>query len=279
MPSVLLTGAGRGIGRTSALRLAAAGWDVFAGVRRSEDGEALAQAGAGGRITPVILDVTDASQIAALDQVLPERLDALVNNAGIVLSGPVEGLSLEDLRNQLEVNLVGPVALTQALLPRLRATRGRIVFIGSVSGRVSAPLLGAYSASKFALEGLADALRMELRRWGIHVVLIEPGAIDTDLWRLAPEAAQESEDALSPDVRELYSQHLAGIRRTIPRMQKQASAPDTVAAAVERALTSSRPRARYLVGADAYSQIAMTAALPTRATDALFSWFTGTPSS
>ena len=279
MPSVLLTGAGRGIGRTSALRLAAAGWDVLAGVRRPEDGEALAAAaGAGGRITPVILDVTDASQIAALDQVLPERLDALVNNAGIVLSGPVEGLSLEDLRNQLEVNLVGPVALTQALLPRLRATRGRIVFIGSVSGRVSAPLLGAYSASKFALEGLADALRMELRRWGIHVVLIEPGAIDTDLWRLAPEAAQEAEDALSPDVRELYSQHLAGIRRTIPRMQKQASAPDTVAAAVERALTSTRPRARYLVGADARSQIAMTATLPTRATDALFSWFTGTPS-
>jgi len=279
MPSVLLTGAGRGIGRTSALRLAAAGWDVLAGVRRPEDGEALAAAaGTGGRITPVILDVTDASQIAALDQVLPERLDALVNNAGIVLSGPVEGLSLEDLRNQLEVNLVGPVALTQALLPRLRATRGRIVFIGSVSGRVSAPLLGAYSASKFALEGLADALRMELRRWGIHVVLIEPGAIDTDLWRLAPEAAQEAEDALSPDVRELYSQHLAGIRRTIPRMQKQASAPDTVAAAVERALTSTRPRARYLVGADARSQIAMTATLPTRATDALFSWFTGTPS-
>jgi NAD(P)-dependent dehydrogenase (short-subunit alcohol dehydrogenase family) len=288
MPSVLLTGAGRGIGRTSALRLAAAGWEVFAGVRRPEDGEALVQAagsssnsrngGGGGRIAPVILDVTDASQIAALDQTLPERLDALVNNAGIVLSGPVEGLSLEDLRNQLEVNLVGPVALTQALLPRLRASRGRIVFIGSVSGRVSAPLLGAYSASKFALEGLADALRMELRRWGIRVVLIEPGAIDTDLWRLAPEAAQEAEDALSPDVRELYSQHLDGIRRTIPRMQKQASAPDTVAAAVERALTSNRPRARYLVGADARSQIAITSTLPTRATDALFSWFTGTPS-
>jgi NAD(P)-dependent dehydrogenase (short-subunit alcohol dehydrogenase family) len=119
---------------------------------------------------------------------------------------------------------------------------------------------------------------MELRSWGIRVVLIEPGAIDTDLWRLAPEAAQEAEDALSPEVRELYSQHLAGIRKTIPRMQKQASAPDTVAAAVLRALTSSRPRARYLVGADAYSQIAMTAALPTRATDAVFSWFTGTPS-
>jgi NAD(P)-dependent dehydrogenase (short-subunit alcohol dehydrogenase family) len=119
---------------------------------------------------------------------------------------------------------------------------------------------------------------MELRRWGIRVVLIEPGAIDTDLWRLAPEAAKETEDALSPDVRALYSEHLAGIRKTIPRMQKQASAPDTVAAAVERALTASRPRARYLVGADARSQIVMNAALPTRALDAAISFFTGTPS-
>jgi len=279
VPSVLLTGAGRGIGRTSALRLAAGGWEVFAGVRRLEDGQALADAGgAGAKIVPVVLDVTDAQQVAALDQALPERIDALVNNAGIVLSGPVEGLALEDLRNQLEVNVVGQVAVTQALLPRLRTTRGRIVFIGSVSGRVSAPLLGAYSASKFALEGLADALRMELRRWDIRVVLIEPGAIDTDLWRLAPEAARETEDALSPEVRELYSEHLAGIRKTIPRMQKQASPPEAVAAAVERALTAGRPRARYLIGVDAHSQVVMDAVLPTRAIDAAVSFFTGTPS-
>jgi NAD(P)-dependent dehydrogenase (short-subunit alcohol dehydrogenase family) len=278
MPSVLMTGAGRGIGRTSALRLAANGWEVFAGVRRLEDGQALASDGTAGKIVPVLLDVTDAQQIAALDEALPERIDALVNNAGIVLSGPVEGLSIEDLRNQLEVNVVGQVAVTQALLPRLRTSRGRIVFIGSVSGRVSAPMLGAYSASKFALEGLADALRMELRRWDIRVVLIEPGAIDTDLWRLAPEAARETEDALSPEVRELYSEHLAGIRKTIPRMQKQASAPEAVAAAVERALTAGRPRARYLVGMDARSQVVMDAVLPTRAIDAAVSFFTGTPS-
>jgi len=273
-----MTGAGRGIGRTSALRLAANGWEVFAGVRRLEDGQALASDGTAGKIVPVLLDVTDAQQIAALDEALPERIDALVNNAGIVLSGPVEGLSIEDLRNQLEVNVVGQVAVTQALLPRLRTSRGRIVFIGSVSGRVSAPMLGAYSASKFALEGLADALRMELRRWDIRVVLIEPGAIDTDLWRLAPEAARETEDALSPEVRELYSEHLAGIRKTIPRMQKQASAPEAVAAAVERALTAGRPRARYLVGMDARSQVVMDAVLPTRAIDAAVSFFTGTPS-
>jgi NAD(P)-dependent dehydrogenase (short-subunit alcohol dehydrogenase family) len=278
MPSVLLTGAGRGIGRATALRLAAGGWEVFAGVRHPQDGEALAATSLARRIVPVVLDVTDAEQIAALDQMLPERIDALVNNAGIVVSGPVEGLSIEDLRRQLEVNVVGQVAVTQALLPRLRAARGRIVFISSVSGRVAAPMMGAYSASKFALEGLADTLRMELRRWGIRVVLIEPGAIDTDLWRQAPDTARETEDALSPEVRALYSDHLAGIRTTIPRMQKQASAPEAVAAAVERALTAKRPRARYLVGTDAYSQVAMRTALPTRATDAAVAWFTGTPS-
>lgn len=278
MPSVLLTGASRGIGRASALHLAKSGWEVFAGVRQPADGEALVAEGPTGKIVPVVLDVTDAQQVAALEEVLPERIDALVNNAGIVVSGPVEGLAIDELRHQFEVNVVGQVAVTQALLPRLRASGGRIVFISSVSARVSAPMLGAYSASKFALEGLADALRMELRRWGIQVVLIEPGAIDTDLWRLAPDAARETEEGLSPEVRSLYAEHLAGIQKTIPRMQKQASAPDAVTAAVLRALTATHPRARYLVGADARGQVAINAALPTRASDAIFAWFTGTPS-
>lgn len=278
MSSVLITGASRGIGRATALRLANLGWEVFAGVRRPEDGEELAGESPGGRIVPVVLDVTDGTQIAALEQALPERIDALVNNAGIVVSGPVEGLAIDELRHQFEVNVIGQVAVTQALLPRLRDAKGRIVFISSVSGRVSAPLVGAYSASKFALEGLADALRMELRRWNIQVVLIEPGAIDTDLWRLAPDTALATEEELSPGVRSLYADHLAGMRKTIPRIQKQASSTDAVTAAVERALTTARPRARYLVGADARGQVLLTAALPTRASDALFARFTGTPS-
>lgn len=278
MPSVLLTGASRGIGHATALRLAADGWEVFAGVRRPEDGEALSSASGAGRITPVLLDVTDREQIAALDQTLPARVDALVNNAGIVVAGPVEGVSIEDLRRQLEVNVVGQVAVTQALLPRLRASSGRLVFVSSIGGRVSTPMMGAYSASKFALEALADAFRMELRRWGIRVALIEPGAIDTDLWRLAPDTARDAEEALGPELRELYADHLVGIRKTIPRMQKQASAADAVAAAVERALTASRPRARYLVGTDAYLQAAVGAALPTRAADAAIAMFTGMPS-
>jgi len=278
MATVLLTGASRGIGYAAALRLAGNGWEVFAGVRRPEDGEALARASPAGRITPVVLDVTDSEQVAALEEALPERVDALVNNAGIVVAGPVEGVSSEDLRRQLEVNVVGPIAVTRALLPRLRASRGRVVFVSSIGGRVSTPMMGAYSASKFALEALADAFRMELRRWGIQVVLIEPGAIDTDLWRQAPDTARETEAALAPELRELYADHLLGIRKTIPRMQKQAAAAEVVAAAVQRALTATRPRARYLVGTDARVQAMVGAALPTRAADAAIAMFTGMPS-
>lgn len=248
---------------------------MFAGVRRAEDGESLLAAGPAGRITSLALDVTDAEQIAALDQALPERVDALVNNAGIVVPGPVEGLTMEDLRRQLEVNVVGQVAVTQALLGRLRASRGRIVFVSSIGGRFSSPMMGAYSASKFALEGLADALRVELRPWGIAVALIEPGAIDTDLWRRAPDTARDTEDALRPELRELYAEHLSGIKKMIPRIQKQASTAEIVAAAVERALTATRPRARYLVGTDARLQAAIGTALPTRAADAAIARFAG----
>jgi NAD(P)-dependent dehydrogenase (short-subunit alcohol dehydrogenase family) len=272
VPSVLITGAGRGIGRAAVERMAAAGWDVYAGVRRAED------APTGARVSAVELDVTDSDQIAALDDVLPERLDAVVNNAGIVVSGPVEALAIDDLRRQLDVNVTAQVAVTQAVLPRLRASRGRVVFISSVSGRLSSPLTGAYNASKFALEGLADALRIELRPWGIAVVLVEPGSIDTDLWRLAHDTASEAEAAMSPEHRSLYSDHLAGMRKTITRIQKQASPVDKVTAAIERALTSDRPRARYLVGPDARVQVAL-GALPTRAADAAVAKATGMPRS
>jgi NAD(P)-dependent dehydrogenase (short-subunit alcohol dehydrogenase family) len=271
VPSVLITGAGRGIGCAAAERMAAAGWDVYAGVRRAED----APGGAG--ITPVVLDVTDADQVAALDGTLPERLDAVVNNAGIVVSGPVEALAVEDLRRQFDVNVTGQVAVTQAVLPRLRASKGRVVFISSVSGRVASPLTGAYNASKFAIEGIADALRMELRPWGIAVVLVEPGSIDTDLWRLAQDTASEAEAAMDPRHRELYSGHLAGMRKAITRIQKQAGPVERVTAAIERALTAKRPRARYLVGPDAKVQVGLRAALPTRGLDRVIGMATGMP--
>jgi NAD(P)-dependent dehydrogenase (short-subunit alcohol dehydrogenase family) len=276
MPSVLVTGAARGIGRATALRLANAGWDVVAGVRHDEDGQALVAAGEG-RIVPVSLDITDADHLAALPDALPARLDALVNNAGIVVGGPVEGVPLDDLRHQLEVNVVGQVAVTQAVLPRLRSSRGRIVFVSSLSGRVSTPMTGAYNASKFALEGMADALRMEVRPWGVRVVLVEPAQTDTDMWRDAESTLDTTVTALAPAHRELYGKHIDGYRKSIPRSQRMASSVEGVAATIERALTARRPRARYVVGAGPRAQGIMAALTPTGARDALLRAATGVP--
>jgi NAD(P)-dependent dehydrogenase (short-subunit alcohol dehydrogenase family) len=276
MPNVLVTGAGRGIGRASALRLAHAGWDVHAGVRKDEDGTALA-AEAPDRITPILLDVTSASDVAALATVLPERLDGVVNNAGIALGGPVEALPLSEWRRQFDVNLFGQIAVTQAVLPRLRATRGRLVFVSSVSGRVSTPTTGAYNASKFALEGMADALRMELRPWRIAVSLVEPAQTDTALWQDAEDALNAAVATLSPENRALYAKHIAGAHKMIPRAQKMASDPEGVAGAVQRALTARRPRARYVVGSNAKVQVTLAGLTPTWLLDATLSKATGVP--
>jgi NAD(P)-dependent dehydrogenase (short-subunit alcohol dehydrogenase family) len=282
MSSVLITGASRGIGRATALRLAAGGWDVFAGVRQEVDAESFgtgagAGAGAGGRITPVVLDITDADQVAALDVVLPRRLDAVVNNAGIVVGGPVEGLAVDELRRQLEVNLIGQVAVTQALLPRIRESRGRIVFVSSLSGWISSPMVGAYSASKFGLEAIADALRLELRPWRIPVVLVEPAQTDTDMWRLAGDQLEDTVAQLSPEIRRLYAKHIEGQRKSIPKGQKMATPTDGAAATIERALTAGRPRARYIVGTGPRIMGTTARFVPTRIMDAVLSSTGGVP--
>jgi NAD(P)-dependent dehydrogenase (short-subunit alcohol dehydrogenase family) len=277
VPSVLISGASRGIGRATALRLARGGWTVYATVRKAADGEELVAEAAGHQVHALPLDVTDEAQIAALGKALPERLDGLVNNAGIVVSGPLESLSAEELREQFEVNVVGAVALTNAVLPRLRTARGRIVFVSSLSGRVSTPMTGAYNASKFALEAIADAWRLELRPWGIGVALVEPAMTDTDLWRKAPETLETETAAMSDEHRELYAEHLAGMRKTIPKIQKMAKPVDTVTAAIEKALTTAKPKARYPVGVDVRVQAALSGVTPARVMDALNGRLTGTP--
>ena len=276
MASVLISGVSRGIGRATALRLAAAGWTVYGTVRQEADGEALV-AEAAGEIVPLQLDVASDDQIAALGDDLPERLDAIVNNAGIVVSGPLETLSADDLREQFEVNVVGAVALTNLVLPRLRESRGRIVFVSSLSGIVSTPMTGAYNASKFALEAIADAWRLELRPWGIAVSLVEPAMTDTDLWRKAPETLEAEAAEMSAAHRELYGDHLDGMRKAVPRIQKMAKPVEGVAAAIERALTADRPRARYPVGVDVRVQAALSGVTPVRVKDAAFGRLTGTP--
>ena len=179
MPSVLVTGAGRGIGLAITRHMSALGWEVYAGARSEGALRELADLP---RVNPIRLDISDRDSVAALPDALPSTLDGVVNNAGVVVNGPVEGLTLDDLSWQLEVNVVAQIAVTQAVLPKIRAAKGRIVFISSVSGLITTPGTGAYCASKYALESLADALRIELRPWGIAVSLVEPGPIRTDIW-------------------------------------------------------------------------------------------------
>jgi NAD(P)-dependent dehydrogenase (short-subunit alcohol dehydrogenase family) len=274
MTSVLITGASRGIGRASALALDRAGHDVIAGVRDEEAGRRIA-AEASGRLRIVHLDVTDHDSVQAAAEAAGDRLDALVNNAGIAVGGVVEALDLGELRRQLDVNVVGQVAVTQALLPALRAASGRVVFISSVSGRVSAPVMTPYTASKFALEAIADGLRVELRPWGVRVVLVEPGSIDTDIWRGADEQFSATLAAMSEEHRRLYDGLLTGSRKLIRTAAKRAAPAEKVVKVVEQAVTAPRPRTRYVVGADARGQILMRTVLPDRAFDAVVARMTG----
>ncbi len=248
---VLITGASSGIGEAAALRLTRAGWHVLAGVRADVDGDRLRSA-AGERLEPVTIDVTEPATIAAAAAALgDEPLDGLVNNAGTALAMPLEFLPLDQLRRQLEVNLVGHVAVTQAFLPNLRAARGRIVNVGSIAGRSALPFLGAYAASKHALEAVTDVLRVELRPFGIAVTVIEPGTIATPIWRKGGERFEELARELPEQLGELYGERMAAFRKAAAAAGQRAEPADDVAVVIERALTAERPKARYLVGRDA----------------------------
>jgi NAD(P)-dependent dehydrogenase (short-subunit alcohol dehydrogenase family) len=266
---VLITGASTGIGEAIALRLAEKGWRVFAGVRRDDDGERLRKE-SGGAIEAVTLDVTKPEQIAAAVEQVGGSLDALVNNAGIGVGGPVEFLSLDEWRRQLEVNFVGQIAVTQACLPLLRNASGaRIVFIGSIGGRLAQPMMGPYTASKHAMEALAETLRHELRPFGIKTVLVEPGAIKTAIWGKANDSAAQLERDLPPEALEQYGDQVEAVKKSLEQTEKRATSAIRVAEVVERALTSSRPRARYLVGTDAKVVGTLLRVLPDSTRDAL----------
>lgn len=276
MKTVLITGASRGIGRATALRLAEDGWHVYATVRNPADGEALA-AEAKGTVTTFELDITDDAAVAAIGEHLPEKLDALINNAGIVVGGPVEGLTPERLRQQFDVNVVGTVGVTRAALPHVRAARGRILFLSSLSGLVSTTWTGAYNGSKFAIEGIADALRMEVKPWGINVVLIEPSNTATDMWGDAMEMFENTTSHLTEAQKELYKGHVAGMRKAVKELQDSAVPVAGVVDDIVKGLTAEKPRARYIVGIPNRAQIALAGVLPTRVLDKVLSKATGVP--
>src|SRR5262249_15678476 len=266
----LVTGASSGIGRATALLLDRNGFQVFAGVRRSEHGEALRQQ-ASERLTPILLDVTDRHSIEAAARFVADALDGralagLVNNAGIDIAGPLETSSVAEVRQQFEVNVIGLLAVTQAFLPLLRQSRGRIVNIGSILGRLAIPLIGAYSASKFALIGPHDAFRIELGPWGIHVSLIEPGPVAIPLWsktHLLAGMNQERVDAAG----KLYATANAAAQAAFTKFGESGISPDKVAAKVLEALTTPNPKPRYLVGRDAKALSWLAALVPDRIRD------------
>jgi NAD(P)-dependent dehydrogenase (short-subunit alcohol dehydrogenase family) len=254
---VVVTGASTGIGRACALHLAALGFQVFAGVRRAEDGAALLAASAD-RVTPVLLDVADEPSVRAATESITAAAGAaglagLVNNAGIAVAGPLEFLPLAEFRTQLEVNVTGQLAVTQALLPLLRRGHGRIVNMGSIGGRIALPFRGPYNASKFALEALTDALRMELQPWGLHVAIVEPGTVATPIWEKSVARADRLVQALPPQAQTLHGAALTTVRVGAERTGKEGLGvpPEVVARAVAHALTARRPKTRYLVGWDA----------------------------
>jgi NAD(P)-dependent dehydrogenase (short-subunit alcohol dehydrogenase family) len=268
MRSVLVTGSSTGIGRATALRLDAYGWRVYAGIRSQEDARSLGRDGSR-HLRPIVVDVTSDESIRCAVETIGEPLHGLVNNAGVTVQAPLEYLPPDEMRRQLEVNVVGHLACTQAFLPALRAGKGRVVFVSSVQGKLrSLPLLGPYCASKWAIEAIAETFRIELGDSGVDVSIVEPGTIDTPIWEKANEAFGRVRDGLPPEGRERYAQLLKRGETLTKIAATTGVVPDRVARAIQRALESKSPRIRYRVG-DASWRVLAEAAVPSRTRD----WF------
>ncbi|WP_207229158.1 SDR family oxidoreductase [Streptomyces sp. BK022] len=271
----MITGASSGLGEACALHMSRVGFHVLAGVRRPEDGERLRGAAAG-RMTPVIVDVTDEKSVrAAVDEVTGllggAGLWGLVNNAGIAVTAPLECVPMEQMRRQLDINVIGQVQMVQGFLPLLRAGAGRIINVSSGLGNVALPYLGAYAASQFAKEALSDALRRELAPQGVPVVVIQPGAVLTPLWSKMADTGNRVLDGAPEPVRELYRDSFLGFMEANETSARSSrTTVDDVAQVVFRALVAERPRTRYTVGRDATGSRVLSRLLPDRALDRVF---------
>ncbi len=270
---ILVTGASSGIGRATTLCLARQGFTVFPTVRREEDAAALL-AEAAGNLHPLLLDVTDPGSLESLREEAEARfsengLCGLVNNAGLVIPGPLETLPLAALREQLEVNLFGVFQVTGILLPYLRIGHGRLVNVGSDSGRIAFPLIGAYNISKFALRGMTDTFRRELALWNLPVSLIEPGPVKTPIWDRAHEKAAELAYSLSEADRELYMDLYRAMERMSAEEGEQGVPPEKIARIIFHALTARRPHTHYLVGTNRFLFPILEKWIPARLLDRL----------
>jgi NAD(P)-dependent dehydrogenase (short-subunit alcohol dehydrogenase family) len=267
--AILITGASSGIGHAAALHLADAGYTVFAGVRNEADRERLALERP--NLRPIVLDVTVPADLSrAMESVAAsgEPLAGLVNNAGIAVGGPLEYLPMEEIRRQFEVNVYAPIAMTQAALPLLRASRGRIVFVGSIAGRLSAPFVGPYSASKAALASLVDALRQELASTGISVSLLEFASVKTPIWAKGRTGKDRLVEVMPPEATQRYAPLVNAIVNVTQHEERHGMEPAVIAAAILQTLQGPKPRERYLIGTSARMQ-AVIALLPARTKDAL----------
>ncbi|MEW6259160.1 MAG: SDR family NAD(P)-dependent oxidoreductase [Thermodesulfobacteriota bacterium] len=269
--SVLITGASSGIGRTTAIHLDAHHYRVFAGVRNIADGEHL-RAACSPWLTPVVMDITKPDEITRAVQYVQEHIEqksgliGLINNAGSGVGGPLEFLPIEDLRTQFEINVFGHIAVTQAFLPLLRQSRGRVINVGSMAGRVALPFSGPYASSKAALAALTDALRRELSWWNIPVVLMEIGSVKTPIWEKAFKEAEDRAATMPSVARDLYEKPLRAMNDYMKNLVRHATVSEKVATVIQVALESPKPRTRYFVGLDAYLGL-FSRLLPDRALD------------
>lgn len=270
MKNILITGSSTGIGAATALHLDKQGMRVFAGVRDLDDGEVL-RTKASPELRVVQLDVTDE---ASIDKAISEvsarvgdaGLDGLVNNAGEAYPGPLEIVPMTQLREQLEVNVIGPVAMTRAALPLLRQCKGRLVFVGSIGGKGATVFGGPYHASKFAIEAIGDVWRQELQPEGIDVVIVEPGPISTPIWGKGVQRVEALLMGSLPEV-ERYRERLSNYRKTLLKAEDSGGSPEDVAEAIEKALTASRPSTRYSVGSSAKFATVLKPLVPDRVYD------------
>jgi NAD(P)-dependent dehydrogenase (short-subunit alcohol dehydrogenase family) len=277
---VLVTGASSGIGHATAHALAARGFHVLAGIRSEQDASSLD----GERVECVRLDITDGADIERVRERVEHdpqgrQLRALVNNAGVAVNAPVETIPVDEWRHQFEVNLFGHVAVTQALLPALLEASGRVVNVSSIGGRVVGPTFGAYAASKFALEAMSDALRREVTRLGVQVIVVEPGGVATPIWAKGVAQADRLIGAMNASQVERYQELIAAVRKQAGATADAGAHPAEIASVIADSILAPQPRTRYLVGRDARMMARIAWLLPDRVLDALIARRLGLPAS